>query len=60
MKAFLRAGIEQAKLDFVDGTLVMTDQWQSAMKQANVIGRCEMAQRIIDLELSQLGTDDEE
>lgn len=60
MRDWLRAGIKATGEDFVAGALTMNDQWQSGMKQAHAIGRCEMAQTILDLELSQLGTYDEE
>lgn len=58
---FLEHGIEEAKQDFVRGALTLQDgAWQTGMKQANVIGRCEMAQTILDLEYQQLEKIDEE
>jgi hypothetical protein len=40
--------------------LVMSDQWTSGMKQAHAIGRCEMAQTILELDYQQLEKSDEE
>jgi hypothetical protein len=58
---FLEVGIEEAKHDFVSGALTLQDgAWQTGMKQANVIGRCEMARTILDLEYQQLERIDEE
>jgi hypothetical protein len=58
--AWLRRGIEETKEDFIRGGLVMSDQWTSGMKQAHAIGRCEMAQTILELDYQQLEKSDEE
>ena len=60
LRAYLSSGVEGVKEDFIKGALVMNDCWQSGMKQANSIGRCEMAQMILDLEANQLGVENEE
>lgn len=57
---FLRANIEDYKTAFVEGALTMTDQWASGMKQAEVIGRCEMARTILAIDHLILEKFDEE
>lgn len=60
LMAFLALGLERSKNDFINGNLVMSDQWASGMQQAKVIGRCDLAQTIIDLDYQQLENLDEE
>ena len=59
LHAFLQQGINQAAEDWLAGGLVLEDNWKSGMKQANTIGRCEMARTILNLEVIQLGDFDE-
>jgi hypothetical protein len=58
--AWLAAGREASKEDFIRGNLTLDREWASGMNQAMVIGRCEMAQTILDLEFNQLGQYDAE
>lgn len=52
-------GIEATKEDFIRGGLTMDSDWKSGMKQAHAIGRCEMAQTILELDYQQLEKSDE-